>query len=465
MAKLFHTCSWLIIAKYKLRQAIIKSLHTTLKRPISYIFVYSGSLLRLLGFRNFGLKLLLKGRRINNVASANRTIKNIIRQNYIHGPKFEALLISDPKFKIENIVSRVLILKLPIITNNNITEKGAIIFKFSETFTPAYLFLNLKILTKYFRVILEPSSVGYSLPEILAWSNLGTEKIIVLSPYYDDFDFLLSTTTNLIPIKLGPADWVDSSKFYKIPNTHKEYDSLYVANFNPIKRVERYIQAVVNINRFIPNYKAALVCAGFGTAQKEVLAILECAKMRNVSIEIFSKLNQNELNALFNNTKVNVLISLREGANKGLAEGLFAGAPALLIKENVGGNHLHINQQTGCVIPDAKIEEALIWFTENYNKFTPHEWAIEHISPLASSKLLSDKLKEIEESEGRIWTKDIFIKINKPELNYLYEENHWLLSERLELLTIFSDNPDETRIIDFLQNLKQKTMQQSKEFK
>lgn len=427
-----------------------------LKKPIAYFFFCAGAFLRLVGKKSFGLKLILKARRIANISIANKVICSFIGGSNRNVLELNKLLIIDTKRPIEQYKRRILILKIPILSEQEVIEKGVIIIKFSETFTPVYRSLDLGLLTKFFRVVLEPSSVGYSLPEILVWTRLSPEKIIVLSPYADDFLFLTDMATNLVPIKLGPADWVDTSRFYEIRGIDKIYDALYVANFNPIKRVERYIQAVVRIARDRPAYKAALVCAGFGSAKAEVMATLEFARMKGVSIDFFPAVKQPELNKLFNIAKVNILISLREGANKGLAEGLFSGVPALLIKENAGGNHLHINDQTGRVVPDADLEKALTWFSENYHDFNSREWAMKHISPEASTRALENKLKEIELSEGRGWTEGLFAKVNNPELCYLHENNFWLLDERAEFLHRFASKADESNIIMFLEELQEK---------
>ena len=451
------SCSWLILTRFRLRQAIVKWLHTEFKMFIAYSFVYSGFLFRLFGIKKEGLKLILKGRRVADIERANKIIRNILQQHAGNRTEFEKLLGIGLTRPIEDFKSRILILKLPIFKDNNLIEKGTIIVKFSETFAPMYLALNLRLLTKYFYIVLEPSSVGYSLPEILVWGNLGNEKIIVLSAYREDFKFLLDTNTNLVPIKLGPADWVDTSKFYKTTATKKIYDAIYVANFNPIKRVERYIRAVVNISRIRPNYKAALVLAGHGDAKREVLATLECSK-KHTSIDVYFDLKQVEINDLFNKSKVNILISLREGSNKGLAEGLFSDTPALLIEESVSGNHLHINDQTGRVVPDSQLESALIWFSDHYTNFTSRDWAMKHISPVASTQILSRKVKELALSDGGQWSTDLFVKVNKPELNYLNEENSWLLAERSELLTQFSLGCNEENIINFLQRLQKQAV-------
>ena len=211
-----NTCHWFIVTRHKLHQTALMLLHSSLKNPIAYALVYAGIFLRKVGKNNHGLILILKGRRVDDIAIANKIIRIVIQEANGNKSEFNKLLQADLTQPIERFETRVLILKLPVITGHKVTEKGAIIFKFSETFAPIYLSLDLNLLTKYFRIILEPSSVGYSIPEILVWSHLYTEKIIVLSPYKNDFVLLTNTTTNLIPLKLGPADWVETSNFYII---------------------------------------------------------------------------------------------------------------------------------------------------------------------------------------------------------------------------------------------------------
>jgi hypothetical protein len=150
---------------------------------------------------------------------------------------------------------------------------------------------------------------------------------------------------------------------------------------------------------------------------------------------------------------VNVLLSLREGANKVLAEGMFAGTPALLIAENMGVNRRNINDQTGRIVPDGELEDALVWFSDNYHKYKPRHWAEMHISPIASTRALSSKLREIELSEGRIWTKDLMPKVNQPELGYLNPADNWLLEKRISLLHLFSRGADATAALQFIQEL------------
>lgn len=397
--------------------------------------------------------MILKGRRVNNVADANLMLREMLHDNKSKIKSEFCDLLSPFVGSIVAFAPRLLILKLPILSNGKLLEKGAVIFKFSETFGPIYLSLDINLLSQYFRIILEPSSAGYSTEEILTWIGLSPEKVIVFSPYHDDFNLISELHTNLVPVRLGAADWVNQKTFYKIGGCQKIYDAICVANFNPVKRVDRYIRAVARIKRSKPDFNASLVCVGLGSARTELLTLLN-KTMYQTDIKFFPGMKQNDLNIVFNRSKVNVFLSLREGASKVLTEGFFSGVPALMLNENVGVNRTNINSQTGKAIPDSNLEDGLIWFSRNYHEFSPHVWAKKHISPEVSTQNLSKILKQIEISEGRQWTKDLLPKVNQPELDYLNPDDRWLLARRGELLKRFSRGSDSKSAVDFLEQLK-----------
>jgi glycosyltransferase involved in cell wall biosynthesis len=444
--------SWIIINRFRLRQAILFWLHTRGKTSIAHAFVLAGLALHHLGIRRRGLLWILKGRRAAQVPYAASAVHGPLRKGFASKKEVIGLLDSSAQLKSTDFVGRVLILKTPSILDGKVIEKGAIILKFSETLSPLYQLLDNRLLSKYFRIILEPSSVGYSSPELLVWQSLDPEHVIVLASYEDDFMFLNEICSNLIPVALGPADWVNPLTFFQRQDIAKIYDCIYVANFNPIKRVDRFVRAVARVCSNHPDYRAALVCASHGNAQREVMETLKWAADK-ADISYFPGVNQAGLNTLFNQAKVNVLLSLREGANKGLAEGLFAGTPALLIAECVCGNRRHITPETGLISRDGDLEETLVWFSDHYRQFDPRKWAELNISPLASTRVLSEALRELELTEGRIWTHDLLPKVNQPELGYLNDSDNWLLAERTTLLEVFSKGADPTVAHRFVQHL------------
>jgi glycosyltransferase involved in cell wall biosynthesis len=408
--------------------------------PLSKTLVFAGVLLRSLGLRQAGLKYLLLGRRVAPSSRADAAIWQVVESDEEGRSEFEGLLVEAVQKPIH--ADRILILKVPRIEGSDVVEKGALIVKFTEMFAPLFNELDVRRLAKYFRIILEPSWVGYSVPELLIWTQLGPEKVIVMAPFQPDFDSLFAGKSNLVPVTLGPADWVNPARFAKREGVAKDYDAIYVANFNPIKRVDRYVRAVVRVSRRRPGFRAALVCAGLGKETRygqDILATIAWAKC-NANLDFFHSVDQWQLNTLLNRAKVNVLVSLREGANKGLAEGLFAGTPALLIDECACGNQRHITAESGRLVADRQLEKTLVWFADHHAQFRPDAWAETNILHTVSTRLLSRILRELEIAEGLEWTTELKPKMNQPELGYVDSGDDWLLPRRAELLTAFARN-------------------------
>ena len=432
--------SRLTVTRFHCRQTFVLWTHTILKKPIAGFLIILGLAFKSIGVKRKGIDLILKGRRVDPINGSEALIREVLKYNQNDSSLLSSLLHNPTNVSPSQCAVRTLLLKLPTISNEEVVEKGALIIKFTETFPIILSHVDVPLLSKYFHIILEPSWVGYSLPEILTWAHPDNGKVTVLSLYKDDFDLLKNLNSNLIPIQVGPSDWVNTHTFHST-NSEKVYDAIYVANFNPIKRVDRFLRAVVRITKKRKDYRVALVCAGHGSARHAILETLKWAKNK-ANIDYFSNVNQAALNSLYNQSKVNVLVSLREGSNKGVSEGFFSGTPAILLSECACGNHNHINEHTGKVCRDADLEEALIWFADNYTQFDARTWAQTHISPEASSITLSNKLREIELSEGRLWTKALMPKVNQPEMAYLNAADNWLLDARAPLLDAFARGKD-----------------------
>ncbi|MFT3929930.1 MAG: glycosyltransferase [Spongiibacteraceae bacterium] len=317
--------------------------------------------------------------------------------------------------------SRMIILKYPTFHQNGSTvERGVVLIKFTETFLPFLQSLKVAEISKYFRLVLEPSWSGYALESILAWTNKNFGKILVCCPESDDFNFIGYLQSNLAPIKIGASDWVDDRIFFPVEAV-KDYDSIYVANYNPIKRLHRYFKAIARVAK--PNYKGAIVCSSWGGGRKSILELIDYYKIQS-RITVFEDLDQKEINGLLNKSKVNLLLSYKEGANKSLFEAFFSGVPGIALKNNIGVNKDHINAETGCLIDDSELEEKLNWFVDHWKEFNASGWARENISPPVTTKKLEGILQRMAAADGEVWTEPVKVKVNCPEASYYDHANY-----------------------------------------
>jgi hypothetical protein len=140
------------------------------------------------------------------------------------------------------------------------------------------------------------------------------------------------------------------------------------------------------------------------------------------NIEFFERIPPEQVNILLNKSKVNLLLSLKEGGNKAIIEGLFANVPAIVLDEHIGIDLAWINSRTGLVTERKHLKEALLEMRESFNSFQPRQWAIDNISCHASTRNLENGLKEIAGRRNEPWDTPIRKKVNRPECEY-YDES------------------------------------------
>lgn len=185
-----ETFSMARIIRFRLKQGLAWWAQVTLRGPLSRSLVLFGLVLRRLGFRRKGLGLLLSGRRVAVVPRADAAIREIILEDPAVHQDFVAMFGESASRPLSSCLGRILFVKVPRLDQGRVKEKGALIIKFTETFAPFFLGLDLERVARYFRIILEPSWVGYSLSEILVWTRLAPDKVIVMSPYGPDHALL-----------------------------------------------------------------------------------------------------------------------------------------------------------------------------------------------------------------------------------------------------------------------------------
>ena len=314
--------------------------------------------------------------------------------------------------EIKEASGRTIVLRWPSIEEGHI-DKGILAIKFTKTFSYYLKHIDIKSLEKYFFLVLEPSWSGYADADILGFVGRAN-NIVVQASELEDRILLNSFPETFVAASFGASDWVDYRLFNDL-KTGKIYDSIYVANTNPIKRVRRYLEAVSRIVRYQDEkYIGCLVCASWGGAEDLVKKLIESYQLNDNLIVHFS-VGRAEVVNLINQSKVNVLLSYKEGSNKSLFEAMFCNTPVICLAENVGVNKSYINESTGLLISDSLIESSLLWIKKNYSRFQPRQWAMNNITPNLTTKKLESIVCSL---EGVISTRSLLVKTNNPEYSY-----------------------------------------------
>lgn len=318
------------------------------------------------------------------------------------------------------IFIRSLILKPVTMLDGNVIEKGVLLITFTTTFGLFLDKVDCKRLLRYYQLVLEPSSSGYCLPEILKWTQFS-EPIVVEASEKSDREFLKNLNSNLMPVDFGSSDWVDF-RIFKPLNLPKAYDVIYVANYNWVKRPHIYFKAIKDIISRGVSYRPLLVCGLWGENKSEILKLTKYYQIEDV-LEVVEEASPVYLKELLNKSKVNILLTLKEGSNRTIFEGFFAGTPGIVLKENVGVNKDYINEQTGSLIKENELVDTLLYYKDHWQNYDPHQWAMSSISPDITTKKLNTLLCDLAMREGEVWTQDIVVKVNSPEAVVMYPDS------------------------------------------
>ena len=190
---------------------------------------------------------------------------------------------------------------------------------------------NRKITKKYFFVF-EPSWWGYQNQLFLMYLNIGTE-IIIQAPYEKDYRFVKSLNHCFHPSRLGAGDWVDSEKFTDGKKLNKNYDIAMVGNWGKAKRHYLLFQAVKKMKT-----KAKIALIGYPSKNRRLQEVIHEAKICGIykQCEFFENITPDEVANILRHSKVNVLLSKGEGANRGIYEGIFCGN-VIVVYYNITG--------------------------------------------------------------------------------------------------------------------------------
>jgi glycosyltransferase involved in cell wall biosynthesis len=323
--------------------------------------------------------------------------------------------ITNPRLSVEqfkaNIGSRIICIK-PRVSN---LEKGVLLIKYSESMSLLPFFCNMDRLLQDYTLVFEPSWSGYCTSELLHYASY-TQDVFFQAKQRDDFEFLTKLNCNLKPLRMGPCDWVDPAISLPFINSDKDYDIVFNSNWSAPKRHQALFKALSKIPSTL---KVALIGFEWGGRTKQ--DILNLAKFYNVEnqIVIFEKVSFNEVMKINSSSKVAVLLSLKEGSNRAIAESLFCDTPAIVLKNHIGGIVENITPQTGKLVEESKLGSEIMDMLRSLRAYTPRDWALKNISCYETTKSLNQRLRTHALSNGEKWSIDITVKTNSPDLGYM----------------------------------------------
>jgi glycosyltransferase involved in cell wall biosynthesis len=220
-----------------------------------------------------------------------------------------------------------------------------------------------------------------------------------------------------VPVRLGPADWVDADVFDAPPNASKRYDLVMVANWAPHKRHALLFRAL----REVRDRDLRVLLIGFPWANRTADDIRrEATELlpKRVKLEIVEKIPHVQLARLLRQCKVFVFLSKKEGDNKALVEAMFADVPAIVYDRTIGGASSRVNAATGIFASEQELPSKIRYMLDHHAEFAPRRWALEHTGSIVATKILDDSLRNVATAAGGVYSSSIVEKTNAPNLAY-----------------------------------------------
>jgi glycosyltransferase involved in cell wall biosynthesis len=324
----------------------------------------------------------------------------------------------DPK---KMLGSMVIVLKSP-----SSCERGVICIQYSYAFSLfARLFDLGRIAHKYF-VVLEPSWSGYCNLEILSYLALGC-PVFVEAYEPRDRHFLSRLGSKLVPVPLAANWWVDHRVFRPLPGLDKDVDVIMVAGWADFKRHDRFFRALRKLRDQRIKVKVVLIGYPMEKTREEIIRQAEYYGIGD-GLEAYEGVTHEEVNFHLNRSKVNVIWSRREGVNRSIIEGMFAGVPCMLREGfNYGYQYPYVNSLTGCYSSEHELPDRLLWMIENHQRFSPRRWVISHMSCQKATDILTEAIRETALALGETWTQGLAVKVSR-----LHDMGYWNEEDRLK---------------------------------
>lgn len=292
-------------------------------------------------------------------------------------------------------------------------EKGVLLLTYNYTYRALHALFRTEEMRNFYTLVLEPSFYRFEDPAYLLYRDWN---VVVESRIRSFPEVLASFGSSFGAVELNAGEWVDPDTFRPIPEITKMYDLVYVASYSRCKRHEVLFEALSRIKRPL---RVALVGARDDRTREFIVSEMNRRGVAD-QCEIFGKLPAHEINLLINRSRLNLMISSFESANRVIYEAMFADVPSIVNKNCAGVDLSYINEYTGIQASDAELPDAILHAIEHPNGFAPRAWGMEHCSYARSTRLLNEKLKEVALAKGEPWTTDIAAKVNCSDPTYKF---------------------------------------------
>lgn len=324
------------------------------------------------------------------------------QQPLAHTEKF----FTDPSEMLDGIIT---VLKAPVVE-----EKGALLIKYSYYFPLFIKYFDVEAVAQHYNIILEPSWAGFCEENILIFTQYNFPIYIQVYEVRDK-TFIEQLQSNLTPINVGPSWFIDHTRFVtNAAHEERDIDIIIVAAWAKYKRHEAFFQALARHKDATAHRKFNIVCVGYpgDLTQDDIKRFAHAAGLGD-QVTIYEWITPEEVSALQQRSKVNLLWSKFEGNNRAIIEGMFCDTPVILREgHNYGEKYDFINPQTGHFANETNLYQTLLAMLDNRADYHPRQYVLENRNCIRATEIMSQCIKANELQKKRPWTQELTVKVN-----------------------------------------------------
>ena len=295
-------------------------------------------------------------------------------------------------------------------------EKGVILLKYARTFSAVHALLDMRALHERYTFVLEPCWAGYCDPSLLMFVAPGN-PVFVQCFTREDYELVTRIGEPLVPLRLGPADWVDADLFSPPSSVEKTHDVVMVANW---ARHKRHVQLFRALKRISDRHIRVLLI-GFpwgGRTAEDIRREAAAEAGAHISVDVVERLTAGEVADRVSRCKVFVFLSRKEGDNKALVESMFLDVPVIVYDKTIGGAASRVNPSTGILASDEQLADKIRDMLDRHQEFAPRQWACSHSGSAVATRVLDEEIRRVVTRAGGRYTESIVEKANSPNLAY-----------------------------------------------
>lgn len=312
----------------------------------------------------------------------------------------------------------------------NEEEKGVLLIKYTNLINKFPFFFDLKVVSKKYDIILEPSTESPFQPYFFLFGGLDSTVAVQC---LGERERKVARDRKLRILNICAGDWVDESVFYP-QKIEKQYHFCIVSNFIDVKRYPFVLSALKKYWK--GPLRVAIIASKWVGRSREWFETLVKNNNLNGRFDVFMEIPQSEVNKIINQSYCYVLSSVREGANKASFESILTNTPVIVYHQHKGFPLERFSEPYVLTYSDKKSLIRRIRETISIHKSTDASSKVQRplIGSIRSSEYLNSYLRQLALSSGKKWTVDIVKKVNVVQCKYGEEVNAEIFRKDFEEL-------------------------------